>query len=168
VRKLTQAPLRLGDPHQLERLDGAADGLLATHLLMRAQHLGNLIADPHVRRQRGQRILKDHRDPRAADTPELGLRHARQLAAAVRHAPGHAAVGRQQADGGQKQLALAGSRFADDPEAFALGDVEAQITDGMHLPVRRLEADMKIACTQDGGSHVSDPSDRGRRAGRRR
>ena len=51
----------------IERLDGALAGLIAFHLVVNAQRLDDLVADPHMRRQRGQRILKDHRNPGTAN-----------------------------------------------------------------------------------------------------
>ena len=64
VRKLVQPPPRLGNAHALQPLDDALFGRRAPYLPVARQHLGHLRADRHVRRQRRQRILEDHGDPR--------------------------------------------------------------------------------------------------------
>ena len=63
VRILPHAALRLGDAHQLQhRRSRGARASRAVIFLCVHQHLGDLRADAHVRRQRGQRVLEDHGD----------------------------------------------------------------------------------------------------------
>src|SRR5688572_7881951 len=46
---------------------------------MNPQRLGDLIANAHVRIERRHRVLKDHRDPFAANAPQLFLRAMKQI-----------------------------------------------------------------------------------------
>ena len=71
------------------------------------QRLGDLVADAQVRRQRGHRVLEDHRDVAAAqgraDGPADGTPRQRAL-------PADARPRRQQSHERQERLALAGAR----------------------------------------------------------
>ncbi len=117
-----------------------------------AQRLDDLIADAHVRRQRGQRVLKNHGDLRAANAVQPRLGHLRKIFAAIEEASLGAPIIGKEADSSQQQLAFARSRFADYAEAFALGDIETDILDRMHLAVGCRKADMEILGAHDGRS----------------
>ena len=70
------------DADPVHQLDGL---LLGASLLGRApvrpEHLADLEADRVDRVQRGQRVLEDHRDARAADPAGAARRHREQVAA---------------------------------------------------------------------------------------
>ena len=96
--------------------------------LMRAQGLGDLLADGEHRIERGHRLLEHHRDAGAADAL-----HARVRRGASGPAPSNRTLPagdarrrlRQQAHDGQRGDALAAAGFADDAEDLARREVEA-------------------------------------------
>ena len=79
MRIVVDAALGVGNPDHPERLDRAIAGFGATGLLMKPDRLANLAADGEDRIQRGHRLLEDHRDPRAANMPHLGLAEFQQI-----------------------------------------------------------------------------------------
>ena len=72
VRVGVGASGRLGDPNQVEELDGASTGSPARQLAVRAQCLDDLPSHRPDRVERRRRLLADHGDPVAAD-PAHGL-----------------------------------------------------------------------------------------------
>ena len=139
MRELVQAAARLGNAHPLQPFDNALLCGGALEVLVARQHLGHLRADRHVRRQRRQRVLEDHRDMRAADLVELLTRKTGKLAALELDRALDNTVGRGEAHGGQHRLALARSAFADKAEAFASRNAEGQLLHGLDAAVLRLE-----------------------------
>ena len=111
---------------------------------MAGQHFGHLRADGHVRRQRGQRVLEDHGDARAADLVELLPREALQLLPIEPERALDLAIGRREAHHGEHGLALARAAFADEAEAFAGRDVEGQRLHSLDPAVRRLERNAEV------------------------
>ena len=55
-------PGAFGNADIIEHLAARASALRRAAFLVQGQGLGNLVADGHVRRQRGQRVLEDHGD----------------------------------------------------------------------------------------------------------
>jgi len=150
---ITRWPLRFGNAHQFQHVEGAALGVGVAGMLVGGQDLDDLLADLHVRGERGQRILEDDAGLRAADAAQ----HRRL------------AIAGEEADRRHEHLALARAGFADHAHDFALGDVEGRALDGMDHAVRRLEADVEVMDLKDRFRHgLSDPWDRARRAARRR
>ncbi len=168
MRILAHAVAGFGDAHEIEDLDRPLLRLAIGDALVDAQRLDDLCADGHVRRQRGQRVLEDGGDLGAAQPVQRLLGQAENFLAAEFHAAGGAPVGGEKSDRGKEKLALARARFAHHAEAFAFADVEARGLDGMDFAVMRGEAHVEIADLEDLRGHLSDPWDRGRRAGRRR
>ena len=67
MRILVRALRRRRDADDLEHLDGALPRLLLRAAVVNPHDLGDLIADREHRIQRRHRLLKDHRDARAAN-----------------------------------------------------------------------------------------------------
>jgi hypothetical protein len=144
VRVLAQAARRVGDAHVLQPFPGALHRVVAGEPVMQAQRLGDLLADAHMRGERGQRVLEDHRHLRAADAVQRPRPQAQELGPQeLRRARG-AAVGRQEAHHGHEGLALAGAAFADDPEGLAARDGEGDAADGVDDPVVGGEVDPQV------------------------
>ena len=80
--KVVDPARRLRNADQPKQVDGPlARGLLGDALVVRTDHLDDLPADPVVRVQARQRVLKDHRDLRAADRLELVGLHREEVLA---------------------------------------------------------------------------------------
>ena len=79
VRVLVGACGGLRDADEVEHLDRASLRLVARDLLVCAHGFGDLIADLQHRVQRGQRILEDHRELRAAVVADVVLVEPEQL-----------------------------------------------------------------------------------------
>ena len=156
------------------------------HLAMGAQRLGELVADPVERIERGHRLLEDHAELAAAIAVELARRQAEDLLAADLHRAGGEAVRGQQAHDGHHGLALARAALADDGERLARRHVEARRPSRRcrsPSPVRKPTSRSRTlrmawpalrrrlagrCCSASPWPSLSDPSDRARRAGRRR
>ena len=111
---------------------------------MERQHFAHLRADCHVRRQTGQRVLKNHRHPRATDIAKCCVRSLQHIGAIEINPAGCSAIARQQTQSRERRLALPGAAFADNAEAFALGDVETYTFDSLNHTVRCVEGNTKI------------------------
>jgi len=79
VRILPHPPFALWDTHELQRFNRALCCLFAAHAFVHAQGFHDLVAHAHMRCERGQRILEDHGDLRAANMVQLAFRGADQL-----------------------------------------------------------------------------------------
>ena len=100
-----------------QQLDGARVRRLARDVVVNEHRLGDLIADGVDRRERRQRVLKDHRDAPAADVGQLAIAQPDQLALAKADRSRDARVLRQQAHDRQRRHRLARPRFADNARA---------------------------------------------------
>ena len=112
-----------------ERRDGP---LLCLGLVgaVRGEDLGDLVADAERRRERGLRVLEDHRDLGAAERAQgvlvlEGDRHPGVLDRAVLDA----GVGGQQAEQRQRDRGLARAGLADERERLARVELEAAVAD---------------------------------------
>ena len=119
-------PLGLGDPDQAQHFDGLLPRLLAGHRSMQADRLGDLVADPHHRVERGHRLLEDHRDAVAADRAHLVFVEAEKIGAFEHDgaADDLARRVRHQAHDRKRGHALAAAGLADDGQRLAATDVE--------------------------------------------
>ena len=79
------------------------------------------------------------------------VRRAQYFLAAISHAAGGAAIGGQQAEGGQEELALARAAFAHHAQAFAFLDGEAGILHGMDIAIGECEVHIEIGDFQQRG-----------------
>ena len=73
VRVVVHPPVRLWDPDAVEQLDGPPSGDLLGHVLVDPVGLDDLRAHGEVGVQRRERVLEDHRDVAAAQSPQLVL-----------------------------------------------------------------------------------------------
>ena len=150
VRKLVQAAPRLGNAHALQPFNDALLGVTSLEILVTRQYLSHLRANRHVRRQRRQRVLKDHADLRAADFVQLLARHARKFLAIELDRARDNAIARRQPHRRQHSLALARPALADQPEALPPRHVERQLLHRLDKPVRRLERHRQVAHIKNG------------------
>ena len=123
-------------------------------VLVRLDHLDDLVADPVHRVERRQRILEDHRDLLAADLSQLLRRGAdeldrrrpwpnRSMIADFGSRPEHA----------EERHRLAGAALADDADASRRGATSRSTPrTACTIAVRRLERDAEVAERQDGFS----------------
>jgi len=72
VRERAQAPLGVADADQLQQLDGARVAIALVHSEVEAQHFLDLKAHGEAGIERGDRLLKDHRNVAADDLAPLG------------------------------------------------------------------------------------------------
>ncbi len=66
MRELMQTAARFGNPNPLQPVDHDLLGFFALDVFMARQCLCHLTTNTHMWRQGCQRVLKDHRHPRAA------------------------------------------------------------------------------------------------------
>ncbi len=71
VGMLADALGRVGDPHQVQHLDGLPHRLFLVQLLVKDDGFRDLVADRMDGVQRGHRLLEDHGDPVAPDVVDL-------------------------------------------------------------------------------------------------
>ena len=71
VRVEPCSPVGVGDADRPQQLDRLGLGFLLGDVAVRADHLGDLVADAIDGVQRAHRVLEDHRDLLAADVPQL-------------------------------------------------------------------------------------------------
>ena len=128
--------LGLGYPHQAQHVDRLVPGFLGGQLAMQPNRLGDLVADPHHRVERGHRLLEDHRDAVAADRAHLGLVEAEQVGAFERHAAADdpARRIRHQPHDRQRGDALAAAGLADDRQRLAAANAERNVVDRPEQP----------------------------------
>jgi hypothetical protein len=95
--------------------------------------------------QRGDRVLEDHRDLRAADPLELLLGGAQQLAVAEPRRAGEARVRpARQAQQGHRGHRLAGARLADDGQHLAAVERERHLVDRADDALLGDEGDLEV------------------------
>ena len=128
----------------------------------------DLVADPVERIKGRHRLLKNHRQLRAAIIVQLVGRQADDFVAAILHRALRPAIGGEEAHHRHHGLAFAGTGFAHDSDGFASCHVEVDALDGVENTIAGAEADVEVADCENGLGHVSDPSDRERPATRRR
>ena len=152
----------LEEPHRL------GERRLPAHAAMQDERLGDLRADPVQRVQRGHRLLKDHRDPVAAQAPHRLFGEAHEFAPLEPdRAADPRALGRE-AHQRQRRHRLAGARFADHAEALALVEAEGRAVDDADRAVRQRQVDDEVSRPRAAVTTAPSSSGRARRAGRRR
>src|SRR5262249_36150190 len=132
----------------------------AAELLVEERGLRHLAKDGEERIERRHGILQDHRDPAAADPPQLALALLRQILALERDTAADDARGpRQEPDDRPARRRLAASGLADESQGLALVEGEA---DAIH----RLD-DARAAEGGEVRPQLGDLEDRAHAAGRR-
>ena len=92
------------------------------------QRLGDVLADAHDRVERGHRLLEHEADAGAAHLPHLLFGQRQQIAALKQNrAAGDAAGLLDEPDDRKRRHRLAAARFADQPQRFALADLERHV-----------------------------------------
>ena len=120
MRITAQAVTRVGEPDHRQQLGRARAGGRFADLVVDLNRLDKLRADSEEGVQRGERILKDHRDLVAADRAHLLLAGAEQVLAVEDRLAAYLRVGgARQAHDRQRANGLAGARFADDAERLS-------------------------------------------------
>ena len=137
-------------PTERKQLDGARPGFLLGDVAVRADHLGDLVADAVDGVQRAHRILEDHRDLLAADVAQLVVVESVDLLAAILDRAGDPGVGGPGQTGERlRGNAFAATGFADDRQHLARGQLERDAVDRLHHTVFGGEADPKVVDRQD-------------------
>lgn len=153
MRERRRPDVRFGDADEVEKFDGPQRRLLLGEVLVGADRLGYLLADPVDGGEGGQRVLEDHRDPGAAHGVEGRLGGADQLRTVE---PDRAAYGRrvrQQAEDGERRDGLARARLADDAEDFTALQLEADTAYGGAAG----EVDREVAYFENGRHERASP-----------
>ncbi len=128
--------------------------------LVTLQRLGDLAAHREHRVQRGHRILEDHRDVLAPDTPQLPVGQLQQIPSFEPHLPPDDAPGRlrDEPQNAQHRDALARSRLTHHAERLAGIEVVAHLVHGVHHAVIGVEFGLQLADRQDRFDHGGKPS----------
>ena len=104
VRVLRRARLPPRDLHPVEHLDRALPRVLARHVHVAADGLGDLLADGERRVERANRLLEDHGHAGTADVGQLAFREADEVATLEVGMAGDAApLPLDQAEDGERQ-----------------------------------------------------------------
>ena len=93
---------------------------------MNPNGFGNLIADGVYRRHRGEWILKDHRNPAAANGRQILVGAAQQLGAFEPDRAGDLRPRRQKTHDGKRRNGFSGTGFSHDAEHFSRHHVIAE------------------------------------------
>ena len=145
MRIVVRAPVRVRDADLGQQVDGPCPRLSVGHRLVGAQLLLDLPADGVDGRQRGHRVLEDHRDLTAANRPHLALREPHQVAAAVEHLALDDRVGvPDQPHHRQHRDRLAGPGLADDAEHPADRNRQREVVDCLDDAVLGPEGDAEV------------------------
>jgi hypothetical protein len=173
MRIEVEAAIGIGNADALQHVEGCGRGgtrrKAAVNLkLFRqlARYLQRWIQGSHG-------ILEDHGHVLAPDVVEFTRLQAENVAAFEQRLAAGVAVLGEETHQAEEGLALARAALADDGDALAAADGEVELGDCRHITFRRLEADgVVLEFEQDVAlfsfRHISGPSDRMRRAGRRR
>ncbi|CAM5693360.1 hypothetical protein SVIOM342S_03321 [Streptomyces violaceorubidus] len=141
--------LGLGDADAAQQFDGARGGVGRGRPPVVADHLGDLLADPGERVERGGRLLEDHRDGRSAQPGQPLLVGADDVGAVHDGPPGGAGVAGQQPHGRQRDGGLARARLADQGERLAGRYVQGHAPHGLHRAGLRGEDDAQVVEVED-------------------
>ena len=132
----------------------------------------SMICSPTVmmRRQRGQRVLEDHGDPRAAHSVQLRARgRPENFLAAIFHAAAWRGRWRPEVPWPPGTAGSCPSRIRPPRPGIRLRrSSRLAVLHGMHFAVGVAKRTSRSRISKIGDGMVSGPSDRGRRAGRRR
>ena len=130
---------------------------LRGEVVMAADRLVDLIADPHRRVERGHRILEHHGDARAADLSDSAVAELRQVGA-LEDDRAALDAGRRAAEQANDRAAgdrLAATALADQAEDLAAADIERDAVDGAQLAIAVAENGHQIG---DGAEGFPSPS----------
>ena len=121
-------PLRVRQADLAQQLERFLLSLPRRQEIMRLEHLGDLLADPHQGVQRRHRLLKHHGDVAAAERQPRALIKRQQVLPLEDDLAGFRRnVLRQQPHQRVGAHRLAGAGFADDAEDFSGGEIERHV-----------------------------------------
>ncbi len=136
MRVGVHAPRRLGDADQLQQRDGLLARGAPRDLTVGADRLDHLCPHAVQRVQRGERVLEDDRQLRAAQRAQAGLRKRHEVHAIEQDAPRDARSLRAgEPHQGQRSDGLARPRLPHDPERAPGVNLEGDAVHGVHHPV---------------------------------
>ena len=142
--------LGVGDADRAKQFDGLCLGFLLGDVAVRADHLGDLVADAVDGVQCAHRVLEDHGDLLAADVAQLVVVETVDLLAAILDRAGDPGVGGTgQAGKCLRGNAFSATGFADYRQHLARGEIERDAVDGFDDTVFGGEADPKVVDGQD-------------------
>jgi hypothetical protein len=147
MRVVAGTSLGLGDADRVEHLHRQAPCRAVAHLVVvGADGLDQLVADPVDRVERGHRVLEDHRYPRPPHLAQVLLGGPDQLAAMQLRRATDPRVGRaREADDRLCRDALTRARLADDRQHLTRAQLEGNPVDRPDQPVVALEGDGEVA-----------------------
>jgi hypothetical protein len=158
---VTSARFGSGKPTRAKTSTAPVEGFGLADLAVQQQRLADLVADRVQRRERGHRLLEDHRDPAAAQGPDgfaLGIerrdvdrRRVRRRIVEQDRSAADAGDLRQDAQDRLRGHRLAGAGFADEGDRLAFRHVERQPVDGAEGADVGFEIDRQVANRQEGG-----------------
>src|SRR6266571_5505693 len=120
VRVLSGAVFRRRHAGKRESLDGAIPGLSSAHSSVDSRYLGDLVSNGENRIESRHRLLKNHRDPVAADVPDLFIAERDEILALKLDATARLDSPRRldQSQDGERGHRFSATRFADDANGF--------------------------------------------------
>jgi hypothetical protein len=136
-RVAAQAERRVRNPYVRQQKFGALPGLLPRSIPVRAQGLGQVIADGQHRIEGPARILENHADPASPErSPSLDVQH-REIFTVEHHAAGFRFLSAvEQAEQGKRDARFSGAGFADQRQDFAGVQIKRKVTDSRDRPLR--------------------------------
>src|SRR5581483_6844915 len=146
VRIFVDPPLGRGDVDAAQQVDGPLARAFPGAAAMAKDRLDDLVANRKTRIERRHRLLKNHREPVAAQIPQGLVRRLQEIKTVeADRASDLRRLLRQQAHDRQRRHALAAAGLADEAERCAIGDAEIDAVDGMGDPtVVAVKADTQV------------------------
>jgi molybdopterin converting factor small subunit len=140
MRIVAGATAGIWDGDVVHRVHGPLPRLLRGYSVVRQDSLRDLVADAHDGIERGHGLLKDHRDPRAAELAHGVVRKPGEVSGRAvlgeEDVTGDAGLSRKQPHDGKGCDRFSGAGFSDQPKDFARGDGEAEVAHGRQGPCR--------------------------------
>src|SRR5882757_609941 len=156
VRVLVHAGLRLRHPHESQQVYSPTERRTGRRpAVVDEDRLGDLLADPHHRVQRGHRILEDHPDLFTTYLVQVPFRGVEEVGALEGHRSADDPARRlgDQPEHRHHGDALAGAGFADHAEDLALIHGEADAVDRAHRAVHGAELHGQVLDLQQRAGH---------------
>ncbi len=145
VRVLVHAPRRIRDTNESQQIDRPRTRRRLRDVAVRPHRLYQLGTHPVQRVQRGQRVLKDHRNVVTPDRPQpfFGQRH-QVLALEQDPSRDARALAACEPERRQRRDRLARPRLADDPKRAPLHHLIGDAVDGVHDAILARKLNVQI------------------------
>ncbi len=145
MRVIVVARVRARDANGSQEVDNAFLRSLLAAVLVREDRLCDLIAYLVQRMQTRERVLEDHRELLAANLAQLLVGDLQQIAPLEDHLAGHVrGLEVRQTKASETRDALAGARFAHDPQRLAAIEFEGDAIHGLDDPVGGIEVNLEV------------------------